>query len=457
MKWRKSWSWYALYVLLLGFICWHFQVHNPYALVDSDTVKIIHGIKLNPNFWLWWHHDWPLANHFYRPLSTLAFQLDLALYHHNPVGWDRTDSILVCLSVLSLGWFMAELTLNTIVAALSTTLFVVWVLDYGSIIAGWVGYIALGALILGAVRHRLAWRYYLPAFLVWTWVSHELFGISTLYFRSEGWIPGRTATTMTIFAFVAMAAFSKYCRTGPSRKLPNSPTALDRPATKSTVQSEEGLPKGNWVWLIISVISTMAALACYEQAVMVPPLLGLIAVYWHFKGKKAPWWTASLFAAVLCLYVAVHLIYVPHQASTYYNWQKRTLKTSAIMFQRYFFFPYLQFQKVWVQLTGGILLWLFATPWLASLSLTASIVAMWQAKRKWLLCGFGWLGSSLAYLPMTFYKDFGHYHYWPMAIRTLGVTALAWVAVDLTIIAVSPPAVQAPPRSNPAPGSLHHQ
>ena len=67
-----------------------------------------------------------------------------------------------------------------------------------------------------------------------------------------------------------------------------------------------------------------------------------------------------------------------------------------------------------------------------------------------------WLCSAMAFFPMAFLKPFPHYHYWPMALRSIFVVLLAGAVWDLVVIAASPPGQSAPERRVPAPGSLPH-
>jgi len=43
---------------------------------------------------------------------------------------------------------------------------------------------------------------------------------------------------------------------------------------------------------------------------------------------------------------------------------------------------------------------------------------------------------------MAWLKQFGHYHYWPLALRTIFVLGIARVAWDLVSIAACPPSCE---------------
>jgi hypothetical protein len=97
---------------------------------------------------------------------------------------------------------------------------------------------------------------------------------------------------------------------------------------------------------------------------------------------------------------------------------------------------------------------LFSNFWLSLVAACANVAALWQAKRHWQLVAAGYALSVLAFLPMAWLSRFDHYHYLPLAFRSLLVVAMGWVAWDLLVIAVSPRVQQAPLRPSPAPGSL---
>lgn len=87
-------------------------------------------------------------------------------------------------------------------------------------------------------------------------------------------------------------------------------------------------------------------------------------------------------------------------------------------------------------------------------ALAANVLALIALGKRWPLAIGALSLAWLAYLPMAWLKLFEHYHFWPMAMRSLYVVVLGWAAVEATISAGSPRALKAPPRPNPAPGSL---
>ena len=451
----KAWRWPLLVLLyaVLGLV--YYRSNGQNLLPDSDTQLILGGLKRHPDFWLWWHHDWPLGNHFYRPMSTFFFQFDHLVYGNNGAGWAWTTALLCIFSTIGVYWAAREITDSPLLTAIATFIFYLWQIDSGSFLLFYTPQTAIVIAVIGFIRHRKNWRAYIPAAFVWMWLAQELSGITSLEFRDLHWIPGRTATSMAVFAMLSIACFARYCRLLPRRVVEKPITSMDVPATKSTVINRETkLP--SIAWPIASGILMFLAMACYEQGVMVPAVLGLVALAWYFRGSKIQWSWAGYFAAILLAYIGLHLAFVPHQESRYYKWQKRSNYSAFTFMQRYFFIPYYPWRYLVASFSGGPLMLITSSPYNSFIELVSSIYAMWESRRKWVIIGFGWLGSTLAYAPMAWYKDFDHYHYWPMAVRSIGVAAFLVVAVEMALIAVSPPTLQAPQRLVPAPGSLPH-
>ncbi|MBL8040960.1 MAG: hypothetical protein JNM04_06385, partial [Chthonomonas sp.] len=79
---------------------------------DSDTHVMVTKIRERHDPVSWFFGDWPLENHFYRPISALSFELDNALYGDSGRGYFRTNAIIAALSVLALAWLVFELGLG---------------------------------------------------------------------------------------------------------------------------------------------------------------------------------------------------------------------------------------------------------------------------------------------------------------------------------------------------------
>jgi hypothetical protein len=452
---KQSWLVAFAIVLVASLSYFQFLRSSHGQLKDSDTVKILAGIHERKSPLSWFKGDWPLANHFYRPIASLVFEYDEAVHPGSDAGFVATNIVLCFLSTLALFWFLRELLDSPLMATAGTLLFVIWSWNAGYHFDKLFFWAGVAICLIGLFRHGLRVWLYLPATLVWFWLSAETDGIAQLSFRMLVWIPGRTASTMTVFALISMAAWARYLRLSPSRSTELPPaTPFDQPATKGTSAPVTRAP--SLVWPSVSLGALVLALATYEQAVMVAALLGLIAVYYYILGRRVAWGWGWGFAAALGGYLVLRQSVISHEPSEYWLWQKRTLKTSLIMLQRYLFFPYLPLADLWEKAEFGPLVLLSFQSYNVVLNAASGLSALWEMRRRWLICGFGWLGSTLAYGPMAWFKDFEHYHYWPMAIRTIFVLGLIWVAFDLTVIAAGRPRVQAPRRLSPAPGSLLH-
>ncbi len=313
-----------------------------------------------------------------------------------------------------------------------------------------------GAIVGRMVRRSWrTWAIILPPVLIWYWLAQsEIGGMAPLGFRMLAWIPGRTASSMTACAFLSLAAFARYMRLLPRRTAPV--TAYDKPNTRSTEPPSEKRPSA--FWPILSVACLVLALLCYEQAVMVPVILGLIGLIWHFRGTVGRWWLWGIpFGIALLAYITARHIIIPPGHSWYFNWQKRTSTSAFWALQRYLFFflsgtSDLRFYVV----SMPIMFLVSSAPWTTVLEIVAAGTAFCKIQKHWILAGFAWLASAVAYGPMAWFKDFEHYHYFPMAFRALFDVILLWIALDLTLTALSPRAVQSPQRLSPAPGSLPH-
>jgi len=450
----KPWCIALLVLLAISIGLFAHKSDGRYFFEDGDTGLLLSGIHSEHHPWIHsWIHDWPIGNHFYRPLSTLSIQIDDALYHRNGDGWGLTNILIVIGCTVGLFWLAREVTDDPIYTTITTAIFYLWELDSGGFFTNIVGGVALAICITGIYRHRTRCKLYLPAAFVWIWFSIEMQGVSFLQSREINWVPGRTASTMLLFALPALACFARFCRLNPQRKAQETYSSTDVPATKSTSMASQRSPSKAWAYL--SAFLTLLSLACYEQAVAVPLLIALVAYSWHLRNRKINWSFSFLFGLALMVYIAAHLSFVSIHPSHYYTMQRRNFGTGLLMLQRYLFFPVITVMGLYF----SKFIWSFlyiCGEFVAAIKIISSFYAVWEARRRWILIGFGWLGSSLAYLPMAWFKEFGHYHYFPMAIRSIAVAGLGLVAYELIIIAVSPPAIQAPARPSPAPGSLVH-
>jgi hypothetical protein len=448
---------------------------SPALLQDTDTAVLLAKLHERGDALSWFVGDWPLGNHFYRPISTLSFEADLALWGMNPAGFGLTNALLCVFSVLALFWFLRELTDRVEIATGASLLFAVWHGGLGPQLTLSGKIVALAALACCMLPGRKLWPA-IGACLVWLFVAGELGGIKELHTRMIGWLPGRTASTMTLFALLSLAAYARFERLSAPRLPKPPPTPLDVPATKGS-PPVEAAQSGTWVWAGAALLALALALGCYEQAVMVPSLLLGVAIYFRVLRRKPRWLWHVAFWAVLGGYIALRAALVPSNVSDYQQQQLRFgpgVRISTGEFLLPGFEPFLSAVRTmdlgnaWRTGTGAeedaegsysgaILTVLLALPWLATLMLVSNLWAYREAARRWVLplAGFGF--SFVAFLPMAFVKYFAHYYYLPMAMRSLFVVAMLGVAGQALVSAASRPVLQAPPRPSPAPGSLPPQ
>ena len=429
---------------------------NPSLLLDSDTGVLLQTIRQKNAPFSWFLGDWPLYNHFYRPIPTLAFELDNRLYGTNAAGYGLTNDLLCIACVLLLFWFLRELTDRPALAAGAAVLFALQHVGYQSWLVAPVMYLAILTAILGFARHRFKIRYWVPAVLVLYYSVVEIVGMdSGVGIKTVGWLPGRTATVMTVFALFAMAAYTRYERLSADRPDP-SPTPMDPPATRNTESRPK--PKGTVVvWAVLSVIAVALALASYEQAVMVPAALLAVAVTMRMNRYRVRWGWQAAFWLMLVGYLVLRKMIIPPGASGYQLQQFRSGAGVRISLLDYIL-PFANGIPSFItDLDGGLLSLVGASPYLFVLSAVSNLTAFFQARRRWIFALAGYGMSIIAYLPMAWLHQFGHYHYWPMALRSLFAATLLWIAFDLAVNAWSPPTRQAPLRLDPAPGSLLHR
>ena len=446
--------------LLASLSIWFQRSEHPGMLDDTDTRVLLTKVRERGDPLSWFTGDWPLENHFYRPVSTLAFELDNALYGGWAPGYGRTQALIAMICVWLLFWFLRELTDRPSLAALGSSLFALWVTDDAVALVPWVRWlvwIAVMAALFRSLRERAEPRWFGVA-LVWgAWVQFgsELAGQYALHGRNVAWLPGRTATVMTVFALIALASYARYERLRQAawqRENPAPFQPTDPPATRTT--RLDRLPKRPALWLIPSVMGLLLALASYEQAVMVPACLLGVAIVFRWQGAKPRWPIQSIFWGGLALYVVLRMQWVPSEPSGYQQQQFRSSTNVALDLLETLLPSLRQVWPMAQSLDLGVEGFFFGGGMLALAALAANVLALIALGKRWPLAIGALALAWLAYLPMAWLKLFEHYHFWPMAMRSLYVIVLGWAAIEATISAGSPRALKAPPRPNPAPGSL---
>jgi hypothetical protein len=433
---------------------------DPWMLHDTDTSVLLDVIEKPHNALKWFAGDWPLENHFYRPIPTLLFEMDLRLWGDDAAGYGLTNVLLCIGCVLMLFWFVRELTGDVPTATATGVLFALWHTDYLHGPAWWLMYASWALLLLMLLPRRRPWPV-IVLFMASYFVLNELpgnglSGMRNLEVKVAHWLPGRTASSMTFFALAAMAAYCRFERLG-ARRDAVEPGRLDPPATKSTVAPPA--PVSAWPWAVFALILTALALASYEQAVMLPALLVGCAISYRARGWRVRWSTPVLAWVLLAGYLVLRTTLIGWTTSGYQEQQLRTGWAVFADIAEYLFPGGVQF--VWYLRTmhPTWLQFLLSDPYWYSLHLGSNIAAAIVAAPRWPLVAFAWLGSVLAFAPMAFLQqsDFHHYHYWPMAMRALMLVLLAGCIGRWFVTAASRRSLQAPLRLHPAPGSLPRQ
>lgn len=460
-------------VLIACLGLWLSRSINPAMLLDSDTAVLLDAIRERQSPLSWFGGDWPLANHFYRPVSTLFFELDARLFGNDAAGYGATQALIAVGCVLALYWFVRELSDRRWLAAVCALLFVAWHFDAGPALALAIPWLALGVLVVGGLRRLLmnswhggppagrpreAWRNLdfglLAAPLLLAFFGRELMG-HPIRHRIVEWLPGRTASVMTLFALLALAAYARYERlrhrpvagSDPSDPRVADASPFDLPATRSTVISQN-TSRAPWAWALGSCAGLALALGSYEQAVMLPAALLGVAVTLSIRGVRPKWSLQIGFWAILLGYLVLRRALVPGEVSGYQAQQFRDGPGVWLSLLDYAFPAAREIRAAWTTLGIGIESLLVSTVYSAAILLAGNLLAIRLALRdrdRFLgIAGYGL--SVIAFLPMAWLKPFDHYHYWPMAMRALLVVWLGLVAARLCLTALSPPAVQAPQR-----------
>ena len=420
-------------------------------LRDSDTETLLAALHDHPEPFRWFFHDWPLANHFYRPVSTAFFQLDLHFYGQNAAGYGLTNALLVVGCILALFWFLRELTDDPFQTAAATVLFTSYLWSGHSLqLPG--SQLAILCLIGGLWRHGLSpRRAFVPALTV-VFVCANTDSFVSLRNAMINWLPGRTASAMTVFLLLSLACFARCIRTG--HRPESSPSPTDPPATKSARIQPLASRAASLSLVVGALLFGALALGAYEQAVMLPFLGLVVLISFRMRRYSLPWWPALAYLALVVGYIGVRLAVVPTGPS-HYQTQQFKHSISVVFDLLAFLIPGSYAAQLLLRGldTGGF--WFMSPdPWQYILTFTTNVAAALEVRRKAAMVFAGYALSVLAFAPMAWFKIFPHYYFLPMAFRALFAIAMLQVGWGCMISAWSLRERQAPPRPNPAPGSL---
>ncbi|MDW8106676.1 MAG: hypothetical protein RMK45_04250 [Armatimonadota bacterium] len=389
---------------------WHFDDGFHDSFENHDTRLILKRLQQPHSVWEWFVGDWVLGNGFYRPLPSVLYQLDYWLWGDRLLRWKLTNGVLAVLNALLTVGLGYVLTQRRDLALIAGLIFTLWQTGFLPMLPSWLGWIAFAG--------SVAWGWYkgnwrtgvLVGSLAFAMLT-ELYFIPTLMdlhqqtfaYRAIGWIPGRTATLMTTFALVALIGTVVLARTGKAR------------------------------WGVLGLLGFVGALLSYEQAIVLPVLMALVA--WACRPEHAVsgalserrfLWRAFALSLLCLLLLAPYAVFyqarIPY--GTDYHQQRlkrfRTLPGTAL---RWLIPPAPEaIMRIDLVRTAPLTL-AFPSFWIAQLGAVAYLIALQEGMRKRAAL-FGWLGSLIAYAPLMPVLPLMHYYYLPAVLRALWVGIL---------------------------------
>lgn len=341
--------------------------------------------------WRWFVGDWPLESHLYRPLTVFSLTIDRHLWGEWEPGYRLTAWVLGLLTSALLIWLSLALTGNHLVAALACALLAAERFGYMPGTSRlWVRHASLIAIavflvwLLGRVaqrqqaRHTADWcraalMVVLAAGVALGWERQPLETLSW-------WVAARTTHLGTFFGTLALAALVAHAR-WPRRRA-----------------------------LLLALAATAAALASYEQAVVIPA----IGTVWLALLHRDGWRTGVRASAGLWLllvgYVGVRHLVFGLQPSWYHRMQVN-LRPKEVFEWLAYVLPPIGDGRTWYHLPRGIYA-LFYPVWWVSLLCLASYVTAFRLVapyRRTVALLLTW--KAFAFAPMALLPPYPHYFY----------------------------------------------
>lgn len=424
-------------------------------LADTDTSVLLTAIRERQDPLSWFAGDWPLGNHFYRPVSTLTFEFDNWRGGNDAVPYGQTNALLAAVCIGLLFWLVRECTDNPGTAAGATLLFgLLHVWPELVSFAGGASWILAALVWLGLLRGGTGKL--VPTLLCslgFVFWAGSMTSVSDFQSRVVDWLPGRTASVMTVFCLASLASYCRYIRLTSAR--PEVPaSALDPAVTNSTLPAQPG--KAPWLWLVPAYLGAALALGSYEQAVMLPGVATAYLVLEKVMGRRPRWLSVVGYWVLLAAYLALRKAVIPQDVSGYQAQQFRFGPGVFLSLADFGLWGLRSALEVAPIVSSGIAFIVLPSFYAAVTSILANISAFFSVARspaRWQLVAAAAI-ALLSFLPMAWLKYFGHYLYWPGAMWAVFVAMYGSVVWKLFATAVSLPAIQAPTRQNPAPGSL---
>lgn len=401
---RTFWLGMALIGLinLAGVLRWHYDegITHPENFENLDTRTIVARLEQPHSVWRWFTGDWVLGNGFYRPLPSLLYKLDYTLWGRDFLAYKWTNGVLALLCgwlVVGLAWQLSgrlRLALGTgAIFSLWQTGFLPgvpewlsWVWLAGSVAWGWcLGDWRKGVLV-GTLGATALWELgFIP--------SLPDLHMESFAYRAVGWIPGRTATLMTLFALMSLIAFCRY--------------ALTR----------------HIGWAILSLLGLLGALGSHEGAVILPLLMALCAVVLKRRGAMFPAWLLAVSFAILLAYVAFYQHAIPINTE-YHRQRLKRFDTMDLTWLKWLFPPAVPMRDQLLLLVDAPLAVFLPGFWESVLCMGSYGLALAWLLRQERLTAVGWLGSLIAYMPLSPVLPLMHYYYLPAAFRAFLIACL---------------------------------
>ncbi len=377
---------------------------------NHDTRIIARNLEKPHSPLQWFTGDWPLGNHFYRPIPTLAFEVDHAIWGPQIERYKISTWLFAAICPFALLWFAWELTRSLAFSVASAVLFAAW----QSGIVQWAPWefvfnlLALLAVGLGILVDRRKWGRWIGLGCVLWLLGGELgmrltegdFGGMSFSYRAMGWVPGRTATIMGLFALIALGSYCRFERTG------------------------------RWSFWMIAFVSFLCALASYELAIMLPLAFVVCGfVLWKHK-VRVHWWLHALPWLVAFAYAWWHHVQLPPTSE--YRLQRRRGNHSSIRDLVTWLFPaWPSLDEVLLLFSGDVGLAALILPafWGSLIAMGVNAYGYVVARREWVIGGAALLLSVALYGPLAFQRMLTHYFYLALAMRSLFVITLSVFAL----------------------------
>ncbi len=360
----------------------------------------------------WFTSDWPLYNGFYRPITTLSFELDNWMFDVQLSKMKVTNWIVCTLCAFLLFWFVWELFRDVNLAFSVSLLFSIWQTGIHSFlpIDMLCVFLASFAVIFAfAYLRQDGWKW-ISVFGLLIYLSQELQTIiggtdalnQTLFYRVELWPVGRTATLFALFALICLASYCRFERERRTR------------------------------WYCLSLVSLLLCFGCYEQAVVVAPALIGCAFMLRLQRVEVRWLFHLIPFLLTAVYLGLHRSFLNWEHP--YHLQAGKPLKSAFREYGYWLFPNMKH----IHLLGlpldpliGAGALFYGPFWIAVVTIFSNAVSVLSYWKNWKIVVFGLLMALGTYLPLGLQQNLAHYFYFSMMFRAIFVVGLMMIVAKI--------------------------